>query len=166
MAGTNWITAGEAWWPEMLGGWRGIAAGQGLRPELDDRRWIKGDGSSETDDNQSPFLYEATKLQSSADMHVYDVPVAWLDAEHYFEHYSEIPNHAPTCPSSNAEYNPESDPKLQLQCRYHTSLTRLIFGGATIFKEGDDNAGIATILTTYNYHSGNAGTKHRERIHQ
>jgi hypothetical protein len=83
------------------------------------------------------------------------------DTDHYSEHYSEIPNHAPTCPSSNAEYNPESDPELQLQCRYGTSLTRLIFGGATIFKEGDDSAGIATTPTA-NYRTGSAGTKHRE----
>ena len=27
--------------------------------------------------------------------------------EYDTEHYSEIPNHAPTCPSSNAEYDPE-----------------------------------------------------------
>jgi len=31
-----------------------------------------------------------------------------------------------------------------------------------IFKEGDDSAGFATILTTSNYRTGNAGTKHRE----
>jgi hypothetical protein len=30
-------------------------------------------------------------------------------SEHYSEHHSEIRNHAPTCPSSNAEYDPESD---------------------------------------------------------
>jgi len=83
-------------------------------------------------------------------------------SEHHSEHYSEIPNHAPTCPSCNAEYNPESDPELQLQCPYRTSLTRLIFGGATIFKEGDDSAGFATTLTASNYRIGNAGTKHHE----
>jgi len=82
--------------------------------------------------------------------------------EHYSEHYSEIPNHAPTYPSSNAEYNPQSDPDLQLQWRYRTSLTRLIFGGATILKEGDDSAGIATTPTTSNYHTRSAGTKHHE----
>jgi hypothetical protein len=42
-------------------------------------------------------------------------------SKHYSEHYSEIPNHASTCPSSNAEYDPESDPELLLQCRYLTS---------------------------------------------
>jgi hypothetical protein len=31
------------------------------------------------------------------------------DTEHYSEHYSEIQNYAATCPSSNAEYDPESD---------------------------------------------------------
>jgi hypothetical protein len=39
---------------------------------------------------------------------------------------------------------------------------RLIFGGATIFKEGDDSAGIATIPTANNYRTGSAGTKHCE----
>ena len=33
------------------------------------------------------------------------------DTDHYSEHYSEIPNYAATCPSSNAEYDPESDPE-------------------------------------------------------
>ena len=64
--------------PEMDRGRRWIVAEEELRPELDNRRWIKGDGSREMDDNQSPFLYEATKLQSSADMQTYDVPAAWL----------------------------------------------------------------------------------------
>jgi len=45
---------------------------------MDDRRWVSGDGSRETDDNQSPVLYAATKLQSSADMQTSDVPAAWL----------------------------------------------------------------------------------------
>jgi len=31
-----------------------------------------------------------------------------------------------------------------------------------IFKVGDDSAGFATILTTSNYRTGNAGKKHRE----
>jgi len=82
-------------------------------------------------------------------------------SEHYSQHYSEIPDHAPTCPSSNAEYHPESDPVLQQQCRYRTSRTRLVFGGATILKEGDDSAEIATTPTA-NYRTGNARTKHHE----
>jgi hypothetical protein len=31
------------------------------------------------------------------------------NTKHYSEHNSEIPNHAPTCPSFNAEYDPERD---------------------------------------------------------
>jgi hypothetical protein len=50
----------------------------------------------------------------------------------------------------------------QLQYRYRTSRTRFVFGGATIFKEGDDSAGFATTLTANNYRTGSAGTKHRE----
>jgi len=83
-------------------------------------------------------------------------------SEHFSEHYSERPKHAPTCPSSNAEYGPESDPGLQEQCRYRTSCTRLIFGGVTIFEEGDDSARIATTPTANNYRTGSAGTQHRE----
>jgi hypothetical protein len=73
-----------------------IAARDGLRPDMDrdriwvdDQRWMTGDGLLETDDNQSPSLYEdievmrsytlsrslrfqATKLQSSADIQTYD----------------------------------------------------------------------------------------------
>jgi len=82
-------------------------------------------------------------------------------SEHYSEHFSEIPDHAPTCLSSNAEYDPESDPKLQEECPYRRSRTRLVFGRATIFKEGDDSAGIATTPTA-NYRTGSAGTKHLE----
>jgi hypothetical protein len=39
---------------------------------------------------------------------------------------------------------------------------RLVFGGATIFKEGDDCTGIATTPTVNNYCTGSAETKHRE----
>jgi len=127
---------------------------------MDERRWVSGDRSRETDENESPFLYEAKKLQSSADMHLYNVPAAGLHTKHHSEHYSEIPNHAPTFPSSNFEYDPESHPELQLKCQYRTSLTRLICGGSTIFKDGDDNAGIAPIPATKNYRTGSAGMKH------
>jgi len=82
--------------------------------------------------------------------------------EYDTEHYSEMPNYAATCPSCNAEYHPESDPESQLQCRYHTSCTGLIFGGAMIFKEGDDSAGIATTPNANNYCTGRAETKPRE----
>jgi len=88
------------------------------------------------------------------------------DTNHYSErlseHYSKIRNYTAICTSYNGEYNLESDPESQLRCQYRTSHTRLIFGRATIFKEGDDNAGFATPLTTYNYHTGRAGTKHHE----
>jgi len=84
----RWIPSGDAVWPDMDRDWIW----------MDDRRWISGDGSWETDDNQSPFLYEATKLQSSADMQTYDVLPA-------------IPNKTAICPSYNAEYDPVSDPE-------------------------------------------------------
>ena len=38
------------------------------------------------------------------------------DTDHYSEHYSEIQNDVPTCTSSNAEFNPKSDPELLLEC--------------------------------------------------
>ena len=64
--------------PEMDRGMIWIATGHGWMTEVDDWRWITGDGSRKTDDNQSPFLYEATKLQSSANLKTYGVPAAWL----------------------------------------------------------------------------------------
>ena len=39
---------------------------------------MTGDESRETDHNQSPFIYETTMLQSSSDLHVYEVPAAFL----------------------------------------------------------------------------------------
>jgi len=84
---TTWITVRDRLRPDMDrdriwmddrrwntgGGWQ----------EMDQGRWIKGDGSRETDDNQSRFLYEATKLQSSADLQTYGVPAAWLHQPWY-----------------------------------------------------------------------------------
>jgi len=99
--GQRWIAHGDGSRPEMDRGQRWIAAREGLWLEMDDNRWIPsgdglgqvmdldqiwidnrrrmaGDGSRETDDNQSPFLYEATRLESSADLQTYCVPAAWL----------------------------------------------------------------------------------------
>ena len=166
-----------------------IATGHGWMTEVDDRRRITGDGSQEMDHggrmtiNLLPFYEDIAVMRSYTLLEIsyYDFKLrsynraqicrytmyrrhgsTEYDTEHYSEHYSEIPNHAPVCPNSNAEYDPESDPESQLQCRYRTSRTRLISGGATIFKEGDDSTGIATILTANNYRTGSAGTKHCE----
>jgi len=50
---------------------------------------------------------------------------------------------------------------LQQQWRYRTSLTRFVFGGAIIYIDGDDSAGIATTPTT-KYRTRRAETKHRD----
>jgi len=166
-SGRRWIAAGNGLRPEMVNK-RWIPSGGGSRQDMDrdqiwmdDRRWMTGDGSRETDDNQSPFLL---KLRSCnrAQICRYTMYRRYGSTEYDTEHYSEIPNYAATSPSSNAEYDHESDPESQLQCRYRTSRTRLIFDGATIFKEGDDTAGFATTLTANNYRTGSAGTKHCE----
>jgi hypothetical protein len=189
----RWITAGDGLRLEMDDK-RWIPSGDGSRPDMDrdriwmvNRRWLTGDRSRETDNNQSPSVYEDievmrsyTILEITTLISNYEVsmerryacirctggmaPPSTMPSttQHYSEHYSEIPNHAPACPSSYAEYDPESDPELQQQCRYRTSLTRLIFGGATILREGDDSAGFATTLNANNYRTGSAGTKHRE----
>ena len=108
---------------------------------------MTGDGSRETDDNQSPSLYEDIEVMRSytlleiTSISRYEVTIERRYADIRFTGGMAPPT---KCPSSNAEYDPESDPESQLQCRYRTSRTRLIFGGATIFKEGDDSAGIAT----------------------
>jgi len=104
MAGTNWITAGDGSWQDMDRDpiW------------MDNRRWMTGDGSRETDDNQSPFLL---KLRSYNRAQICRHTVfrrhgsTKYDTEHYSEHYSEIPNYAATSPSFNAECDPESDPE-------------------------------------------------------
>jgi hypothetical protein len=154
----------------------GWMTGDGSRPEMDrDRQWIAtgygwmtGDGSREMDQGRRMTinLFSNMKLRSYNRARICRHTVFQQHAsteydakhysEHYSQHYSEIPNRAPTCPSSNAEYDPESYPELQLQCRYRTSRTRLIFGGATIFKEGDDSAGFATTLNASNYRTGSA----------
>ena len=88
-------------------------------------------------------------------MQTYGVPAAWLHRVQcqalLRALFRALFRDAESC-----TYMPE------LQCRYRTSLTRLIFGGATIFKEGDDTAGFATTLPANNYRTGSAGTKHCE----
>jgi hypothetical protein len=54
------------------------------------------------------------------------------------------------------------DPEFQLPCRYRPSLTRVIFGGAKIFKEGNNTARITTIATVNNYLARCAEMKHCE----
>jgi len=123
----------------------GCMSGGGWQ-EMDDRRWISGDGSRETDYNQSLSLFEATKLQSSADMQSYNLPAALL-----------YRLNAPV-PMPNTILNQSR--VTQVQCRYRTSRMRSIFGGATIFKEGDDSAGFARTLTVNKYRTGSAVTMH------
>jgi len=121
---------------------------------MDDQRWMTGDGSLETDDNQSPSLYEDIEVMRSytlleiSSISRYEITIERRHADIRFTGGMAPPT---KCPSSNAEYDPESDPESQLRCRYRTSRTRLIFGGATIFKEGDDSAGLATTLNANNY---------------
>jgi len=159
-------------WMDDLGGWQ----------EMDDRRWISGDGSLETDDNRSlsyvkilrlcevirfsrsRLWFQATKLQSSADIQTYDVPAAWLHRVRYRALFRALFRDTELC-----SYTPEFPCRIrsrvtQLQCRYRTSWSRtiLVFGGATIFNEGDDSAGTTTTPTANNYRTGSAGTKHRE----
>jgi len=177
-SGRKWIAAGNGLRPEMLN-MRWILSGGGSRPDMDrdriwmdDRRWMTGYGSQEMDHGRRMTINLLSNMQLRScnraqicretvfQRHGSTEYDAKHYSEHHSEHYSEIPNHARTCPSSNAEYDPESDPELQQQCQYRTSLTRLILGGATIFKVRDESAGFATTLTTNNYHTGSAGTKH------
>jgi len=77
-----------------------MPAGDGSRPDMDrdqiwidDRRLTSGDGSRVMDDNQSPFLYEATKWQSSGELQTYGYPVAWLHRVQYGELFRESKLH-------------------------------------------------------------------------
>jgi len=145
MAEARWIAAREELPPEMDDK-RWIPSGDRSRPDMDrdriwmddriwidDRRWMTGDGSRETDDNQSPFLYEDIEVMRSytlleityCDFKLRSYTATQVcrhtmyrrhssteyDTDNYSEHYSAIPNYAATCPSSNAEYDPESDPE-------------------------------------------------------
>jgi hypothetical protein len=55
----------------MDSGQIGIANWMGM----DDRKFTSCDESREMDDNQSPFVIEATKLQPRAGLPMYGVPV-------------------------------------------------------------------------------------------
>jgi len=160
--GRRWVTAGDGSRPDM-----------DRRPEVDNLRWITGDGGREMDHgrrmtiNLLPYMKLPSYNQARVCRHTvfqrhsstqYN---AKQYSEQYSKHCSEIGIHAPTFPSADDEYNPESDPESQLQPRDRTSVMRIIFGGGTITKERDDSAGIATTPTT-NYLTGSAGTKHCE----
>ena len=100
---------------------------------------MTGDGSRETDDNQSPFRYADIAVMRSytiveityfdSKLQGYNQAQIWRhklyrrhgSTEYNTEHYSEIPNHAPTCPSYNAESDPESHPESH---SYLTSCSR------------------------------------------
>jgi len=102
---------------------RWFADREGLWLQMDDRRWIKGDGSREMDQGRWMIINHLSymKLRSYNRAWIGRHPVfkrhgsTKYDAKHYSNHYSghdsKILNHAPTCPSSNAEYDPESDPE-------------------------------------------------------
>ena len=174
----RWITSGD-------GSWDGMDCDQIW---MDDRRWRTGGGWQEMNHgrritmNLLPFredievirsftLLEIPTLRSNyatmqllwnTDMEAYDVLAAWLHRVWYralFRDARIMQLHARV---SMPNTIPNQIPESQLQSRYCSSRTRLIFGGATIFKEGDDSAGIATTPTASNYRTGCAGTKHRE----
>jgi len=155
--------------------------------EMDLRRWNTGDGWHSSGSpvmnilrlseviSSSRSLTLISRYEVTMELRYADIPCSGgiapeYDTEHYSEHYavlysvyhSEISNCAATWPSFNAVYDPESDPESLLQCRYHKSCARLIFGGATIIEEGDENAVFTTVLIAYNHCTGNAGTKHPE----
>jgi hypothetical protein len=102
--------------------------------EVDDRRWMTGDGPKEMDHGRRMAINPLPFYEDIAVMRSYTiVEITYFDfklrscngaqicrhtmyrrhssTEYDTEHYSEISNYAATCPSSNAEYNPESDPE-------------------------------------------------------
>jgi len=101
-----------------------ITAGDGSWTERDcGCRLMTGDGSREMDQGRRMIiiLLSYMKLRSYNRARICRHTVfkrhgsTKYDAKHYSnhysEHYSKIPNHVPTCPCSNAEYDPESDPE-------------------------------------------------------
>jgi len=135
-------------------------------PEVGDWRWMTGDGSQETYHGRRMTInvFSDMKLRScNRAQNCRHTVFRWDGStECDTEHSSEMANYVAIWPSSNAEYDPESDPVSQLQCRYRTSSTRSIFGGAMIINERDDSAGCVTTLIANNYCTGSAGTKQRE----
>jgi len=89
---------------------------------------MTGDGLRETDDNQSPSLYEDIEVMRSytllkiTSISSYEVTIERRYADIRFTGGMAVTT---KCPSSNAEYDPESDPESQLQCRYRTSRCRM-----------------------------------------
>jgi len=77
VGGRTWITTGYGW--ITGGGWW----------EMDDRRLISGAGSWVTNDNQSPFAYEATNQQSNADLQTYGDLAARLHRVRYRAPFSD-----------------------------------------------------------------------------
>ena len=106
------------------------------------------------------------------DLQTYNVPAAWLHQVRYRALLQALlrARLRVTEPSSSMpelQFQIQSQIRsqvTQLQCRYHTSWssTRLVFGGTTIFEDGDDSAWFATTLTANNYATGSAETKNCE----
>jgi hypothetical protein len=120
--------------PEMDRRMIRIAPGYGWMTEVDDRRWMTGDGPKEMDHGRRMAINPLPLSEDIAVMRSYTiVEITYFDfklrscngaqicrhtmyrrhcsTEYDTEHYSEISNYAATCPSSNAEYDPESDPE-------------------------------------------------------
>jgi len=150
-----------------------------------DRRLISGDGPRETDYNRSLASMKVSRLCGiiqfsrsglwfrtknflwNGDMHVYnELPAVWFHRVRYRalfrngESNSYMPELQWRVQSRIRSRLSLGDPKLQVQHRYRTSRSRFGSGGAMIFKDGDDSAGIATTPTTNNYRTGSAGKKH------
>jgi len=102
---------------------------------INDRRWIIGDWTKEMDHRRQMAIHPLPCYEDIAvmwrytlleityfdfNLQSYNRAQIWrhtvyrrhvsteYDTEHYSDQYSAIPNYAATCPSSHAEYNPDS----------------------------------------------------------
>jgi len=126
-------------WSQLDRGRKWIAAGDGSRPGVVDWRWITRDGWQSVSFSiwrygryvkLYPFgiTYFDIKLRSYNGAQICRYTMycrRYRSSEYDAEHYSEIPNEASTCPSYNAEYNPEWDPDSASVILSHTATMPL-----------------------------------------
>jgi len=140
--GWNLIVARDGSWPERDSGrrcnWRERSC-----VEMDRGRiwiatqygWTTGVGWHQMDQGRRMTidLVVYMKLRSHNQAQICRHTVFWRHgstkskaenySDHYSDNFSEIPNHAPTCPSSNGKYDPKSDPESH---RYNGDTTHAL----------------------------------------
>jgi len=198
MAEARGITARNGSWPEMDHSQRRIAAndgwyemGSGQRwiaawygswldndwwQEVDNQRWVTGDGSQEMDANQCSFQYADIEVLQSYTL--LEITYLWFQArKEQSRAVMQIHEALPLVCFQWVWYQPVCRTLVRLgikdgilyiymfefQCQYRTSSSHkiLVSGWETIINKWNDCGGM-TITTTVNYRTGSARTKPSE----